>query len=299
MIYSSTKTPLAILIIGCGDIGIRVAKHWLTQGAAVSAVSHSPNRYTLLADAGITVCQHNLDQPLTPGQLPAASLVYYFVPPPPQGEDDLRLKHFLAALPDAHAPDKVIYISTSGVYGDRNGGWVTEQTPPHPQTPRARRRLAAEQTLQKWASARHVTPVMLRVGGIYGPGRLPLTRLRQASPILRESEAPYSNRIHADDLAAVCIAAGTQNGATGIYNVCDGQPSTMSEYFLTVARMSGLPPPPQISWEEAQNTLSTEMLSYLRESRRLDITRMRNELNVTLKYPNLERGLSATLSEEE
>ena len=300
MIYPNRKTPSAILIAGCGDIGIRVANHWLTQGASVSALSHTPQRHRLLAGIGITVTEHDLDRPLTPSQLPTPppDLVYYFVPPSPHGEGDLRLTHFLAAFPDNATPDKIVYISTSGVYGNHNGGWVTEQTPPCPQTARAHRRLAAEQALQQWGSARQVDIAILRVGGIYGPGRLPLARLRRADPILRAAEAPYSNRIHADDLATVCIAAGSRQQATGIYNVCDGQPSTMSEYFLTVARMCGLPPPPQISWAEAQNLLSAEMLSYLRESRRLDITRMRNELDITLKYPTLEKGLAAAISEE-
>ena len=299
MIYPNTKTPSMVLIAGCGDIGIRVAKHWLAQGAAVSALSHTPLRHALLTGMGIAVSEHDLDRPLTSSRFPTPpNLVYYFVPPPPQGEGDLRLTHFLAAFPDNAAPDRIVYISTSGVYGNRNGGWVTEQTPPSPQTPRAHRRLAAERALQQWGNARQVDIAILRVGGIYGPGRLPLARLRRADPILRTAEAPYSNRIHADDLAAVCIAAGSRQQATGIYNVCDGQPGTMSEYFLTVARMCGVPPPPQISWEEAQNLLSAEMLSYLRESRRLDITRMRNELGITLKYPNLEKGLAATISEE-
>lgn len=300
MILPNTKTPSSILIAGCGDIGLRVAKHWLAKGATVSAISHSPQRRKSLTDQGITVCEHDLDQPLVAATLPTppASLVYYFAPPPPHGETDPRIAHLLTALSERTPPDTVVYISTSGVYGNHNGGWVTEQTPPTPQTARARRRLAAEQTLQHWATTSQAKAIILRVGGIYGPGRLPLARLRQATPILHEAEAPFSNRIHADDLAAVCVAASEHPRACGIYNVCDGHPSTMSDYFLTVARLAGLPQPPQISWDEAQQALSPEMLSYLRESRRLDITRMRNELGVTLNYPTLEQGLAAALNEE-
>lgn len=285
-----------ILIIGCGDIGLRVAHLWQTQGTAVHALSHSPQRHVTLEQTGINVHIGNLDDDSTLHALPTAgACVYYFAPPPEHGTHDPRIGNFIRSCQEK-IPQQVIYISTSGVYGDCQGAWVNEETPPNPTTARAQRRLDAETQLLTWGRARNISIVILRVGGIYGPGRLPLTRIQQGLPILRRDLAPYSNRIHADDLAQICVAAAKlgQNGR--IYNVADGQISTMSDYFLAVARATGLPPPPELDWSAAEQKLSAEMLSYLHESRRLDTRRLREELKVELRYPTLEAGLKASLA---
>lgn len=287
-----------ILIIGCGDIGLRVARLWQTQGAAVHALSHSPQRLTTLKQAGIKVHIGNLDDASTLQSLPTmAEIVYYFAPPPEHGTHDLRIGNFIRNCQKA-LPQQMVYISTSGVYGDCQGAWVTEDTPPKPTTARSQRRLDAENQLLDWGHAHNISIIILRVGGIYGPGRLPLTRIQQGLPILRRDLAPYSNRIHADDLAQVCVAAAKLGQNRRIYNVADGQTSTMSDYFLAVARAAGLPPPPELDWSAAEQQLSAEMLSYLHESRRLDTRRLREELKVELRYPTLEAGLKASLASE-
>lgn len=135
--------------------------------------------------------------------------------------------------------------------------------------------------------------VILRVGGIYGPGRLPLERLKQGMTILRRDLAPLSNRIHADDLAMVCQAAVKAPDQHSIYNVCDNQASSMSDYFIRVAKHAGLPAPIEVDWQQAETELSAVMLSYLHESRRMDNSKMLNELQIELTYPDLESGLSA------
>ncbi|MBI3773358.1 MAG: SDR family oxidoreductase [Gammaproteobacteria bacterium] len=285
-----------ILIIGCGDIGLRVTHLWQMQGATVHALSHSPQRRTTLEQAGINVHIGTLDDASTLRSLPTTgTLVYYFAPPPEHGTHDPRISNFINACHE-RLPQQVIYISTSGVYGDCQGAWVTEDTPPNPTTARSRRRLDAETQLLQWGRANNVSIVILRVGGIYGPGRLPVARIKQGLPILRRDLAPYSNRIHADDLAQICVAAAElgQNGR--IYNVADGEVSTMSDYFLAVARAAGLPPPPELDWSAAEQQLSAEMLSYLHESRRLDTHRLREELKMELRYPTLEAGLKASLT---
>lgn len=238
--------------------------------------------------------QADLDQPSSLFELPSKqAIVYYFAPPPAQGETDSRLENFLAAITTDTLPERIIYISTSGVYGDCQGEWVTETSPLKPSTDRSTRRLAAEQTLGQWAKQHNVTCVILRVGGIYGPGKLPLQRLKQGMTILRRDEAPFSNRIHADDLAMVCQAAAQAPGQHSIYNVCDNQASSMSDYFIRVAKHAGLPAPTEIDWQQAETELSPVMLSYLHESRRMDNSKMLNELNIELTYPDLESGLSA------
>jgi nucleoside-diphosphate-sugar epimerase len=136
-----------------------------------------------------------------------------------------------------------------------------------------------------------VVPVILRVPGIYGPGRLPLQRIRDGVPVVRETESPYSNRIHAEDLAEVCFAAARFGKPDPIYNVSDGHPTTMTDYFFRVADRFGLPRPRELSLEEARRVLGSSLLSFLEESRRLDNRRMIRDLRPRLRYPNLTSGL--------
>jgi nucleoside-diphosphate-sugar epimerase len=287
-----SKTLETVLIIGCGDIGRRVATRCQQQGWRVNALTRQAVTATQLSAQGLTTYVGDLDQPDRLPALPTvAGLIFYFAPPPPQGVDDPRLRAFLSTIPRHAYPRKIIYISTSGVYGDCQGAWVTENRPVKPSTDRARRRLAAENQLRDWQQHTGTPVAILRVGGIYGPGRLPVERLRQGTLVLLERDCGYTNRIHADDLAAVCVATAAHGH--GIYNVSDGHPSTMTDYFNKVADLYDLPHPPQISFDQAQTLLSPEMMSYLAESRRLDNQRMLNELGVNLRYPTLNEGLTS------
>jgi nucleoside-diphosphate-sugar epimerase len=282
-----------VLIIGCGDIGRRIAAHGRTAGASIAGLVRSAHARERLAAAGIAPVVGDLDLPATLAELPSAgALLYYLAPPPASGTSDPRVEALLDALA-GREPRRMVYVSTTGVYGDCGGAWITEEQPLRPGSDRARRRVAAEQALRGWGEAAGVAVVVLRVPAIYGPGRLPIERLRRGDPVLREEESPYTNRIHSEDLARVCMAAAERGRAGGIYNVSDGHPTSMTEYFLRVADLLGLPRPPIIAMEEARERLSAEMLSYLRESRRIDNTRMREELGVELLYPDLEAGLAA------
>lgn len=284
-----------VLIIGCGDIGQRVAALHQARGERVTGLVRSQAGRTQLAAAGTAPLPGDLDDVSSLYGLPAAgALLYYFAPPPGTGESDTRMVNLLAALDRAVPPSRVVYLSTTGVYGDCAGAWITEEQPPRPGTARGRRRLTAENALRAWGEAAGVPIVILRVPAIYGPGRLPVERLRQGMPVVREEESPFTNRIHADDLARVCLAAAERD-APGIYNVSDGHPTTMTHYFNRVADLLGLPRPPVVDMEEAQKIFSPAMLSYLEESRRLDNRKMREELKVELRYPDLESGLPACL----
>ena len=286
-----------VFIVGCGDIGLRVARLWRDRGATVAGLVRSGAAVMKLRAAGITPVAGDLDLPLSlRGLTLEGRLVYYFAPPPASGEGDPRMAAFVAALALAGRPARIVYISTSGVYGDHGGALVSEETPPAPATDRARRRLAAEETLRAFGRDHQVPVVILRVGGIYGPGRLPEERLRQGLPVLRLEESGPTNRIHADDLAAISVAAGERGQPDAVYNVSDGQSGTMTEYFYAVADALGLPRPPAISLEEAKHVLTPAMLSYLTESRRLDNRRMLAELGITLRYPDLASGLAQSLA---
>lgn len=294
MISNLSKTLNPIFIIGSGDIGCRIAHLWQQRGATVQTLGRSA---APCGGSTAHLCA-DLDQPatltaLSTAEATAGAIIYFTAPPPQQGNSDPRMHNLLAALDPAAPPQRIIYISTSGVYGDCNGEWVDENHPTQPQAPRSARRLAAEQALEEWCTQHNVASVILRVGGIYGPGRLPLERLRQGMTVLQRDIAPYSNRIHADDLAQVSVAAASAPHQHALYNVSDGHPTTMSDYFIRVAAAAGLPAPSEIGWQTAEQTLSAEMLSYLHEAKRLDNRKMLHELNLTLAYPTLAEGLKA------
>jgi nucleoside-diphosphate-sugar epimerase len=241
-----------VLIVGCGDIGQRVAVRLLAAGRAVTGVVRSEASALAVKAAGVHTVRVDLDSDSQPsGWAGGYDEVYYFAPPPREGDSDDRLRRFLAQLDTGPAPSRIVYISTSAVYGDCGGEWITESQPVAPTTARGRRRLDAENRLCSWTQAHGVRLVILRVPGIYGPGKLPLARLEKGLPVLREADAPWTNRIHADDLADICIAAMQADSPGIVYNVSDGHPSNMTDYFFRVADAAGLPRPPEVDRQEA------------------------------------------------
>ena len=280
------------LIIGFGDIGHRVAKLELALGHTVTALIRDKSKINAAGEFGVETLLADLDKPETLAQQPLeGSRIYYFAPPPSTDTYDSRMANWLGSI-GSSKPAVIIYISTTGVYGNCHGEWVDEQRPPNPAADRAKRRLNAEMQLSEWG-AQHAIPVIrLRVPGIYHPDKLPMASLKQGKPILQSSDAPYSNRIHADDLAQICLAAADRGKAGEIYNVADNNSCTMSEYFIKVATAFNMPKPKEISWQEAEQQLTPGMLSYLKESRRIDNIKMLTELRVKLQYPTLDDGLS-------
>ena len=212
----------SVFIVGCGDIGERVAQSWLARGITANGLARSPASRARLESKGITAVHGDLDDIRSLTALPAHNaLIYYFAPPPEGGSADPRMEHFLDAMPSDHTPNKIVYLSTSGVYGDHQGGWVNEDTPPKPQTQRAKARIKAETALLDWGQIKKIPVVILRVGGIYGPGRLPIERIKQSQPVVQREQAPYTNRIHADDLARVCVAAAERGADRRICTLRD------------------------------------------------------------------------------
>ena len=281
-----------VFIVGCGDVGVRIARLLLQQGTQVSGMCRSEECAVRLRDNGVEPTMGNLDDPDSlKALLLKGKAVFYLAPPPGGGPIDGRMRKFCQAVTGDNLPEKVVYVSTSGVYGDCGGEWVTEETPVNPQTSRAQRRVDAENTLLDWGRQHDVPVVILRVTGIYGPGRVPLARIQQGHPVLNESESPPTNRIHADDLATVCLAAMERAGNGEIFNVSDGQPGTMTQYFNAVSDMLGLPRLPQVDMTEAKKVMNPMMLSYLSETRRMGNQKMIEQLGVTLMYPDLESGL--------
>jgi len=245
---------------------------------------------------GLTRVRYDLDKdgPL-PVDLPDSYTVLYTVPPSQESQSDLRLQRLLDVLDPA--PTRFVYISTTGVYGDHAGAAVSEETPASPGSGHAARRVAAENVLNSWAAGNGCTAVVLRVPGIYGPGRLGIDRIREGSPVIDESDAGPGNRIHVDDLAACCIAAMSTDIPGGVYNVGDGDHRTSTWFANEVARQCELPTPQTISMEGARREFSPMRMSFLGESRRVDTQKMRDILGVTLKYANPEDGIAASISD--
>ena len=207
---------------------------------------------------------------------------------------DPRIKRFLARLPAA--PARLLYVSTTGVYGDAGGALVNEDSPLLAGTERGQRRIEAENRVRGWSAERGVGWTILRVPGIYGPGRLPLERLKRGDPLIRHSEAGLSSRIHVDDLVSACLLAGSAaRAAERIYNVTDGNPASITEYLERVAMQTGLPAPPLVSRAEAEQLLPPEQWSFLAESRRVDSTRIRDELGFEPTFKDLRLGILSSL----
>ncbi len=221
-----------------------------------------------------------------------ADAVLHLAPPPNTGMHDTRTRNLLSALSRCQVrrrslPKRLVYISTSGVYGDCGGAWVSETHPRNSTSPRSKRRVDAEYRIRNWARRNHVNASILRVPGIYAADRLPLSRLQQGTPGIIESEDSYSNHIHADDLARISVAALQRGKSCRVYHASDDSQLKMGEYFDSVADAFGLPRVPRVSRAEAQSLLSKMMLSFMNESRRLTNRRMKRELKVNLSYPTV------------
>lgn len=239
----------------------------------------------------------DLDRPESLERLAGlADLVLHLAPPPREGSRDTRTRHLLAALSRGQSlPRRLVYISTTGVYGDCAGAAIDETRPLRPASARARRRVDAEQVLRRWGALNQVPVLILRAPGIYGDGRLPLERLQAGLPVLAPEADVFTNHIHADDLARACCLALFRGGAGRSFNVVDGSDLKMGDYFDRVADLAGLPRPPRVGPDELARHLSPLQRSFMAESRRIANRRMREELRLNLLYPTVDQGLAAAL----
>lgn len=281
-----------IVIAGCGYIGNRIARLWREQGAEVTCLVRTPQKAQEYQAQGLQAFAASFDD-RNAISLPEidGSILYYLVPPPGGGISDTRARNFIDVLKKSPPPAKLIYMGATSVYSESSGGTVTEESPTEPHSAMGKRRLDAERAFQEYGETAGVPIIILRVSGIYGPGRLPLTQVSQGQPLLREEESGPSNRIHADDLAEVCRVAADRGEAGDIFNVSDGHPSSMTSYFNVCADLLGYPRQPQVSLEEARRVMTPLMLSYITESRIVDNARLLERLGIRLTYPSMREGL--------
>lgn len=285
-----------LLIIGCGDVGQRVLR-LLHRSWRVLALSSSPQRLPDLRRQGAVPLLGNLDQPRTLGRLAGlADAVLHLAPPQAEGSSDLRTRALLQALARCERVRRLVYASTSGVYGDAGGAAFDETRAPAPATDRARRRVDAEAQLRAFGRRSGVCVSILRIPGIYAgdrPGGHPRERLQRGTPVLREADDVYTNHIHADDLARACVAALWRGAPQRTYHASDDSDLRMGDYFDLAADLEGLPRPPRISRADAQQRLNPMLLSFMSESRRLLNGRLKRELRLRLRYPTVNEGLRA------
>ena len=280
-----------LLIVGCGDIGMRIVSR-VCDRFRVFALTSSPARVAQLRAAGVVPIVGNLDHRASLARIASiAQRVVHLAPPPNDGRGDPRTRRLLNLL----GATRIVYISTSGVYGDHGGAWIDEAAVPRPQNARAFRRLAAERACRAWQArargdGRRAT--VLRVPGIYALDRLPLDRLRAGTPALLADEDVYTNHVHADDLARIAITASMRGPAARVINAVDDTQIKMGEYFDRVADAFGLPRPPRLPRAQLQAAVSPTMYSFMTESRRLRNTRLKRELRVRLRYPTVASALA-------
>jgi nucleoside-diphosphate-sugar epimerase len=284
-----------VLIVGCGDVGQRVAR-LLPSVVHVMALTSSPARRPALRAQGITPLCGNLDDARSLMRLSGlATRVLHLAPPPGEGRADPRTRRLLRTLQLRSTPQALVYGSTSGVYGDCLGAVVNETRALAATTPRAQRRVDAE-ALVRLLGRRpsRVRTSILRIPGIYAvdrEGGTPEARLRKGTPVLERADDVFTNHIHANDLARACIKALWCGQPQRIYNVNDDSAMRMGDYFDFAADLYGLPRPPRVPRSTAQGQLPLVLLSFMSESRRMDNTRMKEELRLRLWFPTVKAGL--------
>jgi nucleoside-diphosphate-sugar epimerase len=275
------------LIIGCGDVGMRLLPI-LVKTHKVYVLTTQDSKKSLLRSMGAVPLVGNLDQWQTLKKIAhLAPYVIHLAPPNQEGPKDLRTRNLLRALSQGGETQRLIYVSTSGVYGDCKGDFVSETRTLAPTNPRGQRRMDAEQQLRAWAIHHRVQVSILRVPGIYAGNRLPIERLKAGTPALKHEEDVFTNHIHADDLARIIIYAFYRGSPQRVLNASDSSWLKMGEYFDLVAKNFGLPSPQRLTFEELRTQVSSQMLSFMKESRRLQNERLM-ELGFHFLYPTVE-----------
>ncbi len=285
----------ALLIVGCGDVGLRVLP-WVVGRWQVLVLTSSPARCEQLRAAGAVPLVGNLDDRATLGRLGGlADAVLHLAPPPTVGTQDTRSTHLAQALLRGGRVQRLVYMSTSGVYGDAAGARFDETRPVAPASARGQRRVHAEALWRWFGRCTGAVVTVLRVPGIYALDRVggdPRERLRRGTPVLAAEDDVYTNHIHADDLARACVVALYRGRPQRVLHASDDTELKMGAYFDLAADLHGLPRPPRISRAEATTALSPMQLSFMNESRRLDNRRLTQELKLCLRYPTVREGLA-------
>ncbi len=280
-----------LFCFGFGYTAAALARALAGTGATVAGTARAPERAERMHTAGIAAFPFDGTGPVATGALDGATHVLVSVPPGTDGDPVLRFHaEALAAL----RPRWLGYLSTTGVYGDRGGGWVDEGSALKPTSERARRRVQAELDWQRWSDRAGVPVQPFRLAGIYGPGRSVLDDLRAGTARRIDRPGHLFSRIHVDDIAAVLAAAMARPGAGPVFNVCDDVPAAQADVVAYAAALLGISPPPLVPFEAA--ALSDMARSFWADNKRVRNDRIKRELGIALKYPSYREGLKAILA---
>lgn len=285
-----------IVIIGQGQLGNELAHRHLQQHDTVYSVSRSKFNNTpalhhhLVADLDKLTNALTIPEPI--------NCLYYLAPPADTNLTDQRIRNFLR-LHSSLTIGHIVYISTSGVYGDSQGEWITEQSAVNPAADRARRRLDAEQQLYNYHETTNTDVTILRCAAIYSDRTVNHQRIvANQKPVIKPQQAPFTNRIHLYDLNEVCWQVMQQKPVGfEIFNVSDGHPSTTTEHAWLLADMAGIERKPSIELSDAAEFYSPAYMSYLKESKKLDISKLRETINLDFKYENVINGILQCLNQ--
>ena len=279
-----TAAPRHLLCFGLGYSARMLAGRLGDDGWQVTGTSRDPRERDCLC--------FDRDSPLPSSAFAGVSHILVSIPPDASGDPALdRHADDIAALPGLAW---LGYLSTTGVYGDRAGGWVDENSELRPSGPRGRRRVAAEAGWQGLWRRRGVPVHIFRLAAIYGPGRSPFDALRAGTAKRIDKPGQVFSRIHVEDLASVLIASIARPRPGAIYNVCDDEPAAPEAVVAHAASLLGLPAPPLVPFEAAG--LSPMARSFYDDNKRVSNALIKKELGVRLRYPNYRAGLAAILA---
>ncbi|HUZ64198.1 MAG TPA: SDR family NAD(P)-dependent oxidoreductase [Acetobacteraceae bacterium] len=285
-----TSTSRSLLVFGLGYTGAAIARAAAEAGFAVTATSRTPAGRGPVP--GVTVVPFGEADPAI------APATHILATAAPDAGGDPVLARFAPAVAAAPALRWIGYLSTTGVYGDRGGGWVDEATPPAPSGERGRRRLAAEQA---WAGfADRIAVDLFRLAGIYGPGRAPFADLRAGRARRIGKPGHAFGRIHRDDIAAAALAAMGQTLPPGlrVLNLADDEPAENADVIVEAARLLGIPAPPLTPFAQAAPAMTAMALSFWAENRKVSSRRTQEALGLRWRHPTYREGLAAILAAE-
>jgi nucleoside-diphosphate-sugar epimerase len=268
-------------------VGLRLARH-LKSRYRIAGTCRTAEQAKVLREAGVRPVLIDLDHDRAMAKSLTASLVVHLMPPPAEGQLDLRSRRLMRIV---RGVKRMVYISTSGVYGDCAGALIDEVRRVKPQSGRAARRVDAENFLRERARTDRFGLSILRVPGIYAADRLPVERLRRGTPMLASEDDVYTNHIHADDLVQAIEACLMRGRPMRVYHASDNCPMLTSEYFEQVAAALGVAAPARLPRALLAGHLSPMQASFMQESRRLSNARLRTELRVNLRYPSVAAAL--------
>ncbi len=284
-----------LFAFGLGFSALELAKRLSAKGWQIAGTARDDGKVERLRREGYEAVQFagEAGNQALVTRLAGTTHLLHSIPPGADGDPVLAgYREAIAALPSL---EWVGYLSTVGVYGDQEGGWVDEGVPPKPNSTRTDARVEAEQAWLQFGQETGVPVQLFRLAGIYGPGRSVFEKLKAGTARRINKDGQVFSRIHVEDIASVLEASIAKPQAGAIYNVADDEPAAPGDVVAYAAELMGMAPPPEVDFAEAD--LTPMARSFYEGSRRIKNTRIKSELGVRLRYPTYREGLAAMLAD--